>query len=148
MAAAAVPGPALGAPLRVARDCRIAPRIATLLDRPRQAQRLAAPGVPPFQERRFIGIEETAATVTTARPLWHGGRAERAKHRPCADAQLGGNGLARPPLCTQRPHLLMVLDPARPTLEPSSAVRSAAAVERLQPRCRLRGARPGGAGRH
>jgi hypothetical protein len=61
-------------------------------------------------------MKDAAAPVTAARALWQGGGAEIAKHRTLADAQMGGNGMARPSLFTQRPHLLMVLYPACPTL--------------------------------
>jgi hypothetical protein len=48
--------------------------------------------------------------------LWQGGRAEITEHRILADAEMGRNGMPRPSLVVQRPHLLMALDPACPTL--------------------------------
>ena len=41
---------------------------------------------------------------------------EVAKHRRPAHAQLPGDGLARPPLAAQRPHLLLDGQPSRPAL--------------------------------
>ena len=60
--------------LRVASDRGIAARIAALSDLAIQAQRLAAASVPPFQEIRFIGSEETAAPVAATCTLWQGRR--------------------------------------------------------------------------
>jgi hypothetical protein len=102
--------------LRVTGDGGIAARIATLLKLAIQAQGITAASVPPFDEIRFIGIEDTAAPVSAARALWQGGGAERAKHRTPTDAQMGGHGMARPALLPQRPHLLMALDSACPPL--------------------------------
>jgi len=102
--------------LRVAGDRGLAATIAALLELAIQAQRLVAAGVPSLQEIRFIGIEDTAAPVTAARALRQGRRAAIAKHRTFADPQMGGNGMARPTLRTQRPHPLMALDPARSAL--------------------------------
>jgi hypothetical protein len=73
-------------------------------------------GVPPVQEIGFGGIEDTAPAVTASPALWHGGRTEVAKHRRLADAQLGGDGIARPALLGQGLHLLVALDPAGPPL--------------------------------
>jgi hypothetical protein len=109
-------GPAPGASVGRSGPRRVASGIATLLDLTTLTQRIAAAGVPPIQEIRFIGIEDTAATVPAAHPLQQGGRAEIAKHRTLADAQMGGNSMARSPLLTQRPHLLMALYSARPAL--------------------------------
>ena len=102
--------------LHVTGDGGIAARIATPLELTIQAQGIVTAGVPPFQEIGFIGIEDTVAPVTASPALGQGGRAEIAKHRILADAQMGGNGMPRPPLLVQRPHLLMALDPAGPTL--------------------------------
>ena len=101
--------------LRVTGD-GIAARIATLLELAIEAQGITAAGVPPFQEIGFIGVEDTVATVTASPALWQGGRAQIAKHRILPDAQVGGDGMPRPPLVVQRPHLLMALDPAGPAL--------------------------------
>ena len=102
--------------LRVAGDGRIASRIATLLERAIEAQGITAARVPPFQDIGFIRIEDTAASIAPARALGQGCRPQIAKHRTLANAQMGGNAIARPPLLPQRPHLLMACDPVGPTL--------------------------------
>ena len=56
------------------------------------------------------------AAVTASPALWQGGRAKIAKHRILADAEMGRNGMPRPPSVVQRPHLPMALDPAGSTL--------------------------------
>jgi hypothetical protein len=102
--------------LPVTSDGGIAPRIAPLLQLAGEAQGITAAGVPPFEEIRLIGVAETAAPVSTARVLWQGDGAEIAKPRTLAEAQIGGNGMARPAVLPQRPHLLMALNPAGPAL--------------------------------
>jgi hypothetical protein len=91
----------LAQPLGIAGDRRIAPRIAAPLDLVPQAQCIMAAGVPPFQEIRFIGIENTAAPVTAAHALRQGSGPEIAKHRTLADAQMGRNRMARQPPLSQ-----------------------------------------------
>jgi hypothetical protein len=64
-------------------------------------------------QRRFSKSTHDSGAIRplSSRPQGRGGgRAERVKHRTRADAQMGGNGMARPSLLTQRPHLLMALD--------------------------------------
>jgi hypothetical protein len=102
--------------LRVTGDGGIAARIATLLELAIEAPCITAAGVPPFQEIGFVGVEETVAPVTASPALWPGGRAQIATHRMLPNAQVGGDGMPRPPLVVQRPHLLRALDPAGPTL--------------------------------
>jgi hypothetical protein len=98
-------------------DGGIAARRAPLLQRALEAPGITAAGVPPVQEIRCIRIEATVAPVTASPALGQGGWAQRAKHRLLADAELGRNGLPRPPLVGQRPHRLLALTPARPTLD-------------------------------
>jgi hypothetical protein len=100
--------------LCVTGDGGIAPGIATLLQLAIQAQGIVTAGIPPFQEIGFVGIEDTVATVTAARALRQGGGAEIAKYRTPPDAQMGGNGMARPAVLPQRPPLLMALNPTGP----------------------------------
>jgi hypothetical protein len=69
----------------------MAPRLARAI----QVQRITAAGIPPFQEIRLIGIEDSAAPVTAARALRQGRRTEIAKHRTLADAHTGHKGMAR-----------------------------------------------------
>jgi hypothetical protein len=75
-----------------------------------------AAGVPPFQEIRFIRIEDTTAPVTAARALRQGGAAEIAKDRTLADAQMGRHRMTWPPAVSPCPHLLMECHALRPTL--------------------------------
>jgi hypothetical protein len=56
--------------LNVTGDCGLAARIATPLELAIEAHRISAAGVPPFQEIRFIRIEDAVATVTAAPALW------------------------------------------------------------------------------
>jgi hypothetical protein len=102
--------------LRIAGDRRLTPRIATPLDLATQAQRIVAAGVPPFQEIGCIGMEDTGAPVTASPARGQGGGAEIAKHRILADAELGGQGMPRPPSVVQRPHLLVERHPSCPAL--------------------------------
>jgi hypothetical protein len=102
--------------LGVAGDGGVAPRIAALLELPREAPGVVTAGVPPVQEIGVIGGEDTVAAVTASPALRQGGSAQIAKHRRLADAEVGRNGVPRPPLVVQRPHLLMAVDPAGPAL--------------------------------
>jgi len=101
--------------LRVTGDGGPAARVAALLARALEAQGITAAGVPPCSARRLIGREDTAAPVSAARALWPGGGAKIAPHWTLAEAQMGGDGMARPAVLPPRPHLLMALDPAGPT---------------------------------
>jgi hypothetical protein len=101
--------------LRVTGDGGLAARIAALLARALEAQGITAAGVPPCSARRLIGREDTAAPVSAARALWPGGGAKIAPHWTLAEAQMGGDGMARPAVLPPRPHLLMAFDPAGPT---------------------------------
>jgi hypothetical protein len=102
--------------LGIASDGGIAPRIATPLELTKQTQSVMTASIPPFQEIGFIGIEDTAAAVTAWSALWQGGRAEIAKHCILADAELGRNGMPRPPSAVQCPHLLVERHPSGPAL--------------------------------
>jgi hypothetical protein len=101
--------------LCVTGDGGLAARIATLLELAIEAQGITAAGVPPFQEIGFVGGEDTVALVTASPALGQGGRAQIATHRSLPNAQVGGDGMPRPPLVVQRPALLMALDPAGST---------------------------------
>jgi hypothetical protein len=84
--------------LGIARDGGVTPRIAALVELTIEAQGIVTAGVPPVQERGFIGVEDTMAPVTASPALWHGGGAEITEHRMLADAEMGRHGMPRPPL--------------------------------------------------
>ena len=77
---------------------------------------VTAARIPALDQVVLIRVEDTLAAISAPLPFRKGRRMEGAKHCRPTHAQLPGDGLARPPLAVQCPHLLIGGQPSRPAL--------------------------------
>ena len=102
--------------LGIAGDGGITAAVATWAALRTQRAGVTAARIPALDQGVLVGSEETFAAIIAPGPFRTCRRLEVAVHRGAAQAQLPGEGLARPPLAAQRPHLLLEGQPSRPAL--------------------------------
>jgi hypothetical protein len=84
--------------LSIAGDGGITAAVAPLTELRTQLAGVTAARIPALDQVVLVGVEQTLTTISAPLPFGKGRRMEVALHRGSAQAQLPGDGRARPPL--------------------------------------------------